>query len=245
MPSRGARRATALCSSEVPGGALVAGFFEWSALPAWPTVRADLVQHVELSVLAVAIGTAIAVPLALAAWRFRFVRVPVFAFSSTLYVIPSLALFVIILPVTGIGTVLTAEVALVGYTLLILVMNIVAGLDSVPPDVREAATAMGYSPSAALVRVDLAVALPYVFGGLRIAMTTVVGLVTVTALIGLGGLGRMITTGFNADNGSEVIAGLVLSVALAAAFDLFLVVAEKLLVPWSRGRRRTTAGAGS
>jgi osmoprotectant transport system permease protein len=199
---------------------------------------------VELSLLAVAIGTAIAVPLALAAWRYRFVRVPVFAFSSALYVIPSLALFVIILPVTGIGTVLTAEVALVGYTLLILVMNIVAGLQSVPPDVREAATAMGYSPAAALMRVDLVVALPYVFGGLRIAVTTVVGLVTVTALIGLGGLGRMITTGFNADNGTEVLAGLVLSVALAAAFDLVLVAAEKLCVPWSRGRRRAAGGAG-
>lgn len=222
---------------------MIAGLFEWSALPAWPTVRADLLQHIQLSLIAVAIGLAIALPLALSAWRYRFVRIPVFAFSSALYVVPSLALFVLIIPVTGIGTVLTAEVALVGYTLLILVMNIVAGLDAVPREVREAASAMGYSPAAALVRVDLALALPYVFGGLRIAMTTVVGLVTVTALIGLGGLGRLITTGFNADNGSEVLAGLVLSVALAAAFDLLLVAAEKLLVPWSRGRRVASAGA--
>jgi osmoprotectant transport system permease protein len=222
---------------------MVAGLFEWSALPAWPTVRADLVQHIELSALAVAIGAAIALPLAIAAWRYRVVRLPVLAFSSTLYVIPSLALFVLILPITGIGSVLTAEVALVGYTLLILVMNIVAGLDAVPPDVREAAAAMGYSPPAALVRVDLVLALPFVFGGLRIAMTTVIGLVTVTALIGLGGLGRLITTGFNADNGMEVLAGLVLSVALAAIFDLLLVAAERLLVPWSRGRRRRPAGA--
>lgn len=222
---------------------MTAGLFEWSALPAWPTVRADLFQHVELSLIAVGIGTAIALPLALAAWRYRFVRLPVFAFSSALYVVPSLALFVIILPVTGIGSVLTAEVALVGYTLLILVMNIVAGLEAVPPEVREAATAMGYSRPAALVRVDLVVALPYVFGGLRIATTTVVGLVTVTALIGLGGLGRLITTGFNADNGTEVLAGLVLSVALAAVFDLLFVAAEKLLVPWSRGRRAPAGAA--
>lgn len=221
----------------------MAGLFEWSALPAWPTIRADLVQHVELSVIAIAIGMLIALPLAVAAWRYRFVRLPVFAFSSFLYVIPSLALFVIILPVTGVGSVLTAEVALVGYTLLILVMNIVAGLDAVPADVREAAAAMGYSAPAALVRVDLVLALPYLFGGLRIAMTTVVGLVTVTALIGLGGLGRLITTGFNADNSTEVLAGLVLSVALAAAFDLLFVAAEKLLVPWSRGRRLAPAGA--
>src|SRR5579875_3582263 len=198
----------------VPGGAMIAGLFEWSALPAWPTVRADLFQHLQL---------------------------PLLAFSSALYVVPSLALFVIILPLTGIGTVLTAEVALVGYTLLILVMNIVAGLDAVPRDVREAAAASGYSPAAALVRVDLVLALPYLFGGLRIATTTVVGLVTVTALIGLGGLGRLITTGFNADNGTEVLAGLVLSVALAAVLDLLLVGAERLLVPWSRGRHRLPA----
>jgi len=225
----------------VPGGAMIAGLFEWSALPAWPTVRADLFQHLQLSLLAVGIGLVVSLPLAVAAWRYRFVRLPVFAFSSALYVVPSLALFVIILPLTGIGTVLTAEVALVGYTLLILVMNIVAGLDAVPRDVREAAAASGYSPAAALVRVDLVLALPYLFGGLRIATTTVVGLVTVTALIGLGGLGRLITTGFNADNGTEVLAGLVLSVALAAVLDLLLVGAERLLVPWSRGRHRLPA----
>lgn len=223
----------------------IAGLFEWSALPPWPTVRADLFQHVELSLIAVAIGTAISLPLAIAAWRFRLVRLPVFAFASVLYVIPSLALFVIILPVTGIGSVLTAEVALVGYTLLILVMNIVAGLDAVPPEVREATTAMGYSRLAAVLRVDLALALPYVFGGLRVAMTTVVGLVTVTALIGLGGFGRMITTGFNADNGTEVLAGLVLSVGLAALLDLLLVAAERLAVPWSRSRRRRRPAAAA
>jgi osmoprotectant transport system permease protein len=222
---------------------MAAGFFQWSALPAWPTIRADLWQHLELSLIAVAIGTAISVPLAVAAWRFRLVRLPVFTVASALYVVPSLALFVLILPVTGIGSVLTAEVALVGYTLLILVMNVVAGLDSVAADVREATAAMGYSPLAAVVRVDLPLALPYVFGGLRVAMTTVVGLVTVTALIGLGGLGRMITTGFNADNGTEVLAGLVLSVALAAVLDLVLVATERIVVPWSRGRRRAARGA--
>ena len=222
---------------------IVAGIFQLSALPAWPTVRADLVQHVELSLIAVGIGTAISVPLAVLAWRFRLVRLPVLALTSGLYVIPSLALFVVILPVTGIGSVLTAEVALVGYTLLILVMNVMAGLEAVPPAVREATTAAGYSRLAAVVKVDLPLSLPYIFGGLRVAMTTVVGLVTVTALIGLGGLGRMITTGFNAANGTEVLAGLVLSVALAAVFDLLLVGAERIAVPWSRGRRRVSRRA--
>src|SRR5579862_9504144 len=225
------------------GVGMVAGaFFQWSALPAWATVRADLWQHVELSVVAVAIGTAISIPLAIAAWRSPMVRLPVFGLATLLYVIPSLSLFVIILPVTGIGSPLTAEVALVGYTLLILVMNAVTGLESVPTDVREAAAGLGYSPLAAVVRVDLPLSLPYLFSGLRIAMTTVVGLVTLTALIGLGGFGRMITSGFNADNGAEVIAGLVLSVALASVADLLLVAVERLLVPWSR-RRGRPAGA--
>lgn len=222
---------------------MAAGFFQLRGLPAWPTVRADLWQHVELTLIAVAIGMAISMPLAVGAWRFRLVRMPVFGLASVLYVVPSLALFVIILPITGIGSVLTAEVALVGYTLLILVMNVVAGLDAIPAEVREATAAMGYSPLAAVVRVDLPLALPYVFGGLRVAMTTIVGLVTVTALIGLGGLGRLITTGFNADNGIEVVAGLVLSVALAAALDLLLVVAERLVVPWSRRTRHRSPAA--
>lgn len=228
----------------MPGVIEATAFFQWSALPGWPTVRTELWQHVELSLLAVAIGLVISVPLAVAAWRYRLVRLPVFGVVSALYVVPSLALFVLILPVTGIGSVLTAEVALVGYTLLILVMNVVAGLDAVPAEVREASRAMGYSPLAAVLRVDLPLALPYVFGGLRVAMTTVIGLVTVTALIGLGGFGRMITTGFNADNGTEVLAGLVLSVALAALADLSLVVGERLALPWSRRHGRRLAGGG-
>lgn len=200
----------------------------------WPTVEHDLVQHVELALIAVAVGTLISVPLGLLAWRYRLLRVPIFGFSSALYVIPSLALFVLLLPVTGIGSILTAEIALVGYTLLILVWNTTAGLASVPADVREAARAMGYSPAAALLRVELPLALPYLFAGIRVAMATVIGLVTVTALIGLGGLGRLITTGFNADNGTSIVAGLVLSVLLAAVADVSLVGLERVVAPWSR-----------
>ena len=123
---------------------------------------------------------------------------PVFGFASALYIIPSLALFAILGPITGfVASYPTAEIALVGYTLLILIWNTVAGLDAVPADAREAATALGYSKTAALVRVDLPLALPYIFAGLRVATATVIGLVTVTALIGLGGLGQQITYGFN------------------------------------------------
>jgi osmoprotectant transport system permease protein len=214
-------------------------FFRWSYITQnWDQIQGDLLQHILLSILAIAIGTAISIPLAVLAWRFRVVRAPVFGIASTLYIIPSLALFAILGPITGfVASYTTAEIALVGYTLLILIWNTVAGLDAVPQDAREAATAMGYSPTAALIRVDLPLALPYIFAGLRVATATIIGLVTVTALIGLGGLGQQITYGFNVDYNTPIIVGLVLSIALAAVADLLLVGAQRLAVPWARTRR--------
>jgi osmoprotectant transport system permease protein len=228
-------------------GAVLIGtspFFRWSYVTDnWSQIQADLVQHIELSLIAVAIGTAISIPLAVLAWRYRLVRAPVFGFASTLYIIPSLALFAILVPITGAYSYVTAEVALVGYTLLIMIWNTVAGLDAVPEDARDAATGLGYTPMAALLRVDLPLALPFVFAGLRVATATVIGLVTVTALIGLGGLGQQITYGFNTAYYTPIIVGLVLSIALAAVADLLLVGAQRLAVPWSRTRRpREVAG---
>lgn len=214
-------------------------FFQWSYVTGqWSQIWADLVQHVVLSLLALAIGTAIAIPLALLAWRYRIVRAPVFGVASALYIIPSLALFAILGPITGyVASYPTAEFALVGYTLLILIWNTVAGLDAVPAEAREAATAMGYTPTSALVRVDLPLALPYIFAGVRIAGATVIGLVTVTALIGLGGLGQLITYGFTIGYYTPIIVGLVLSVALAAVFDLLVVGVQRLSLPWTRTTR--------
>ena len=220
-------------------------FFRWSYVTSqWGQIQGDLVQHIELAVIAVAIGTLISIPLAVLAWRYRVVRSPVFGLASALYIIPSLALFAILGPITGFvppASYTTAEIALVGYTLLILIWNTVAGLEAVPADAREAATAMGYSRTSALLRVDLPLALPYIFAGLRVAMATTIGLVTVTALIGLGGLGQQITYGFNIAYNTPIIVGLVLSVALAAVADLLLVGAQRLLVPWSRTGRRARA----
>src|ERR1700733_10343730 len=222
-------------------------FFRWSYVTSqWSQIQGDLVQHIELSLIAVAIGTAISIPLSILAWRYRLVRAPVFALASALYIIPSLALFVILGPLTGFvppGSYKTAEIALVGYTLLILIWNTVAGLDAVPPDAREAATALGYSPMAALIRVDLPLALPYIFAGVRVATATVIGLVTVTALIGLGGLGQQITYGFTIAYNTPIIVGLVLSILLAGVADLFLVGAQRLAVPWARTRRASRADA--
>jgi osmoprotectant transport system permease protein len=219
-------------------------FFRWSYVTSnWAQIQGDLVQHIWLTILAVAIGTAISIPLALLAWRYRIVRAPIFGFASALYIIPSLALFAILGPITGfVASYTTAEIALVGYTLLILIWNTVAGLDAVPSDAREAATALGYSPTAALLRVDLPLALPYIFAGLRVATATTIGLVTVTALIGLGGLGQQITYGFNIGYNTPIIVGLVFSIALAAVADLLIVGAERILVPWARSRRAGSVG---
>jgi osmoprotectant transport system permease protein len=220
-------------------------FFRWSYVTGqWGQIQADLIQHIELSLIAVAIGTVLSIPLGVLAWRYRIIRTPTFGLASALYIIPSLALFAVLGGVTGYvppNSWVTAEVALVGYTLLILIWNTAAGLNAVPADAREAATALGYSPNAALVRVDLPLALPYIFAGLRVAMATVIGLVTVTALIGLGGLGQLMTYGFNIGYNTPIIVGLVLSIALAAVADLLLVGAQRLAVPWSRVSRKARA----
>jgi osmoprotectant transport system permease protein len=128
----------------------------------------------------------------------------------------------------------TAEIGLVGYTLLILVRNIVTGLDAVSPEVREAARGMGYSPTRQLLTVELPLAVPAILAGIRIATVTTIGLVTVTALIGQGGLGRLILDGFTRDFRTALVVGGVLSVALAVTADLVLLGVQRLATPWAR-----------
>jgi osmoprotectant transport system permease protein len=201
-------------------------------------IAAALVQHVQLTVIAVVLGLVIAVPLGLVAWRNPIFRGPIFTFTGILYTVPSLALFSMLLPFTGL-TVLTAEIGLVSYTLLILVRNIVVGLNSVPDDVREAARGMGYRPLAELVRIDLPLAIPAIVAGIRIATVTTIGLVTVTALIGEGGLGSLILDGLIRDFKTPLVVGTVLSIALAVIADLSLAGTQRLVTPWSRARATT------
>ena len=198
-------------------------------------IFAALVQHVQLTLIAVILGLIIAIPLGLLAWRSRLFRGPIFSLTGILYTIPSLALFSFLLPFTGL-TILTAEIGLVGYTLLILVRNIVVGLNSVPDDVREAARGMGYRPLAELVRIDLPLAIPPIVAGVRIATVTTIGLVTVTALIGEGGLGSLIYDGLLRDFRTPLVVGTVLSVALAVIADLSLAGVQRLITPWARSR---------
>jgi len=198
-------------------------------------IESALAQHAELSALAIGIGLLLSVPLAVLAWHHRRFRAPLLGVTGLLYTVPSVALFALIQPLTGYFSVTTAEVALVSYTLLILVRNTLAGLDAVPAEVREASVAMGYSTPARILRVDLPLALPAIFAGLRVATVTTVGLVTVTAFIGEGGLGQLIINGFE-QNGfhTEIVTGLVLSIALAAVGDLLVVGLERATVRWSR-----------
>jgi osmoprotectant transport system permease protein len=199
-------------------------------------IRHQLYEHLQLTFMAVAIGTAISFPAAVYAYRHRWFYTPATWVSGLLYTIPSLALFPLLIPFTGVSFT-TAEIGLVSYTLLILIRNIVAGLASVPEDVREAALGMGYSRRQVLWRVELPLALPVIMAGVRLAAVTTIGLVTVTALIGFGGLGLFILRGLRDFFDTQIMVGGVLSVALAVAVDGVLFVLERLLTPWARPPR--------
>ena len=203
------------------------------------------VQHVQLTVLALVFGLVIAVPLAVAAVRWRPLYNPLLNVTGVMFTVPSAALFILLLALLpqrqpfglGIGTSL---VGLTIYTLLILFRNTVAGLDSVPRDVTEAATAMGYTQRRLLLRVRFPLALPVIIAGVRIAAVTTIGLVTVTAFIGQGGLGQLFITGFQRQYAMEVAVGLFASIVLATAIDLALVALERQLTPWSQARGAAT-----
>lgn len=198
-------------------------------------IGAALAQHIELTAIAVGVGLLLAVPLGLLGWRRRILRGPIFSITGILYTIPSLSLFAMLLPFTGL-TILTAEIGLVSYTLLILVRNIIVGLDSVAPEIREAARGMGFRPLAQTISIDIPLAIPAIVAGVRIATVSTIGLVTVTALIGEGGLGSLIYDGLLRDFKTPLVVGMLLSVMLAVVADLSLAGVQRLVTPWARGR---------
>lgn len=195
-------------------------------------------EHIILTVIAVGVGLAVSLVLAVIALRWRKTYLPITWVTGVLYTIPSLALFAFLVPITGLSR-LTAEIGLVSYTLLILIRNIVAGIDGVPDSVLEAARGMGYTDRRMFFDIQLPLALPVIIAGIRIATVTTIGLVTITALIGQGGLGFFILRGlqfFSAIGTTQILAGTVLSVALAVIADLFLQGVERLLTPWMRSK---------
>ena len=191
------------------------------------------VEHVQIALIAIVVGCLISFVLSVIAVRFRWTFKPITRVGSILYTIPSLALFGLLIPFTGLGL-LTAEIALVSYTIFILVSNTVAGLDAVPAPVKEAADAMGYTWWRRLITVEFPLALPAVVAGLRIASVTVIGLVTVAALIGNGGYGALINDGLQRSFPTPIVIGSVLSVVFALLVDGLLAFALWALTPWRR-----------
>lgn len=196
-------------------------------------IRVRTIEHVQLTVAAVAIGFVISSFLALVALRFPRTYGPITIAGGILYTIPSLALFTFLIPYTGLGN-LTAGIALVSYTILILVRNILAGIDAVPAHVREAADGMGYTRLRRLWQIELPLAMPTIIAGLRITSVTVIGLVTVGALVGSGGYGVFITDGLDRSFSTPIVIGGALSVVLAVIADLMFVGIGWLLTPWRR-----------
>ena len=195
-------------------------------------------QHVQLLVIPMVVGFAIAFALAVLAMRRPGTIGPVTAVTGLLYTIPSLAAFAILIPITGLSM-LTAVIPLTTYTLLILYVNTVSGLRAVPPDVIEAADGMGYTRPSRLRHVQLPLAVPLIMAGVRVAAVTTIGLVTVSAIIGgdkFGGLGRFITEGLQTDFDTKIYLGAVGSVILAFVVDGALLGVQRWLTPWARAR---------
>lgn len=214
------------------------GTFCWSwVTDNWSgTLGPALVQHIVLTLIAVGIGFALAFALALLAHRRGWLTTPVVLVTGLLYTIPSLALFQLLVPFTGL-TRTTAEVALVSYTLLILFRNILTGLAGVPADVKDAAEGMGLTPRQVLWSVELPLALPAIIAGLRIATVTVISLATVAVFIVNEGLGAPIYAALQQGFKTELLAAGGLAVALALLADGLLVLLQRVLTPWARTAR--------
>ena len=205
------------------------------------STRADLileatVQHVALTLVSVAAGLVLALPLGVLAFRSPRARSFVLGTATALYTIPSLAMFSLLLPFTGL-TATTVVIGLVLYSLTILVRNVLAGLLAVPREVVESARGMGYSPLSLLLRVQLPLALPTLFAGLRVATVSTVALATVGAILGNGGLGNLIYSGLRTQFQAEVLTATVLVVALAVVADVLLLGVQRAVTPWQRGVR--------
>ncbi|MFE9396498.1 ABC transporter permease [Streptomyces flavidovirens] len=195
-----------------------------------------VLQHLQLTGVSVLLGLVLALPLAVAARRWRGAAGPVLGVTTVLYTIPSLAMFSLLLPVYGLSAWLVIA-GLVLYSLTLLVRNILAGLRAVPEETRQAARGMGYGPVRLLLAVELPLALPAAMAGLRIATVSAVSLVTIGAIVGYGGLGNLIYSGMNTYFKAQVLAASVLCVVIAVAADVLLLGVQRVLTPWMREAR--------
>ena len=212
----------------------------WLCAQYWSDYRPELVdatvEHLWITVVSVLAGFVLAVPLALLARRNPVVESIVVGGTTILYTIPSLALFSLLLPFTGL-TPTTVIIGLALYSLTILVRNVLAGLRGVPDAVVESARGVGYSDTRLLLRVELPLALPVIMAGLRIATVSTVALATIGSIVSYGGLGNLLLLAVGNQFKAQILAASVLCVALAVVLDLLLVVAQRLLTPWTRHAR--------
>ncbi|MFI6523010.1 ABC transporter permease [Spirillospora sp. NPDC050679] len=217
--------------------------WEWIGNNLGDDIAEALREHLILSFTPVLLGFLIALPLGLACARWKRLYQPTLAVTSILYALPAIALFVILIAFTGL-TYTTVVIPLTLYTLSVLVPGVVDGLAAVPDHVRQAATAMGFGPLRRLVQVELPIALPVVMAGLRVATVSNISLVSVGAIMGLGGLGQLFTTGLQRDFPTPIVVGVVLVILLALLSDLVLLAVQRAFTPWERAggtRRRKTA----
>lgn len=207
----------------------------------WVADNLDLIweqlrEHIYLAIIPVVLGLLISLPLGYVATRFSWLANPLIAFGGVLYSLPSIALFIVLPAILGTKVLspVNIVVALTIYTVSLLIRNVIDGLRSVPPDVRQSAIAVGYSSLHRLVAVDLPIAVPVIFAGLRVVTVANISMVSVGAVIGIGGLGELFTLGFQRDFLTPVVVGVVLSLLLALLADLILVGLQRILTPWSR-----------
>jgi osmoprotectant transport system permease protein len=202
-------------------------------------------QHLVLAVLPMVFGLLISIPLAQFARQHRALRSVVVTASSLLYTIPSLALFIILPTVLGTRILdpTNVVVALTIYAVALLVRAALDAFDSVDEDLRQAAVAMGFKPLARFLQIDLPLSLPVLFAGLRVVSVSNISLVSVAALLGIGNLGMLFTSGLQRDFVTEVVVGIIAILVLALLMDSILVLVERLLTPWTRAAATPGAAA--
>lgn len=203
----------------------------WASL-----LQPALVQHVYMTVIAVVIGLAISLAAGLYAYRRGWFESGFIAFATFVYTIPSLALFLLFVPLTGLSLT-TIEIGLVGYTFLLLFRNIVTGLHATPPEATAAAEGMGMTPRQILVRVNLPLAIPSIMAGVRVATVTVIALAAIAADVTSLGLGKPIFDAIQSGFTTELVAPSLLLIVLALVADTLLVLVQRAITPWARAAR--------
>jgi osmoprotectant transport system permease protein len=215
------------------GNFCVNWFFDNFSDRFWPRV----VEHIELTAIALGIGFVIAFAAALVAYRYSSFELPFANLSALFYTVPSIAFFQIMVPITGIGW-LSIEIALVSYTLLILFRNTLTGLKEVPDEAKEAAEGMGLTRRQTLLRIELPLAVPAIIAGVRVATVTTISLATVAAFITPLGLGAPIFSAIQTGANTEFVGASILAIALALIADVLIVLVQRMLTPWVRARSR-------